>query len=95
MHPSDMKNRDLTDGNTVRVTSRVKSVDVSVERCLEIMPGTVSLPHGYGHNRKDIQLSIAETTAGASCNDITDERYLDKLSGNAALNGVLVSVENI
>ena len=95
MHPDDIKKRDLTDGNTVRVTSRVKSIDVSVEKCLEIMPGTVSLPHGYGHTRKDIQLSVAETTAGASCNDITDERYLDKLSGNAALNGVLVSVENI
>ena len=95
MHPDDIAKRDLTDGNTVRVTSRVKSIDVSVEKCLEIMPGTVSLPHGYGHTRKDIQLSVAETTAGASCNDITDERYLDKLSGNAALNGVLVSVENI
>ena len=95
MHPDDMKKRNLTDGNTVRVTSRVKSIDVPVEKCLEIMPGTVSLPHGYGHNRKDIQLSVAETTVGASCNDITDDRYLDKLSGNAALNGVLISVENI
>ncbi len=95
MHPEDMEKRDLQDGNAARVTSRVKSIEVSVEACLEIMRGTVSLPHGYGHNRKNIQLSVAETAAGTSCNDITDERYLDKLSGNAAFNGVLVSVENI
>jgi anaerobic selenocysteine-containing dehydrogenase len=95
MHPDDMQKRGLTDGNAVRVTSRVKSIDVAVETCLDIMRGTVSLPHGYGHNRKDIRLRIAETTDGASCNDITDEMYLDKLSGNAAINGVLVSVKNI
>jgi len=27
-----------------------------------------------------------------SCNDITDHEYLDDLSGNAAVNGVPVSV---
>jgi hypothetical protein len=30
--------------------------------------------------------------AGVSANDLTDERQLDELSGNAALNGVPVTV---
>ena len=56
------------------------------------MPGVVSLPHGYGHDRKGIRMAIASEHPGVSCNDLTDDRYLDALSGNAALNGVLVSV---
>jgi hypothetical protein len=38
-------------------------------------------------------MGIATAQPGASANDLTDERYLDKLSGNAALNGVPVHVE--
>jgi hypothetical protein len=57
-----------------------------------MMPGVVSLPHGYGHNRDGIRMSIAITHAGVSCNDITDELALDALSGNAAVNGVPVTV---
>jgi hypothetical protein len=56
------------------------------------MQGVVSLPHGYGHNRPGIQMKIAEEHAGVSCNDLTDELALDELSGNAAVNGVPVSV---
>jgi hypothetical protein len=56
------------------------------------MPGVVSLPHGWGHARPGVQLSIARAQPGASANDLTDERELDALSGNAALNGVVVEV---
>ncbi|MOA70096.1 molybdopterin dinucleotide binding domain protein [compost metagenome] len=59
----------------------------------EMMPGVVSLPHGWGHARPGVQLSIAREQGGASVNDLTDERYLDSVSGNAALNGVPVEVE--
>ena len=59
----------------------------------EMMPGVVSLPHGWGHARPGVQLAIARAQAGASANDLTDERHLDLLSGNAALNGLPVEVE--
>jgi hypothetical protein len=39
-----------------------------------------------------VQLAIAGALPGASANDLTDERALDALSGNAALNGVPVEV---
>ena len=55
--------------------------------------GVVSLPHGWGHARPGVQLAIARAQAGASANDLTDERHLDLLSGNAALNGLPVEVE--
>jgi anaerobic selenocysteine-containing dehydrogenase len=92
MHPRDMSRRDIDDGANVTISSRAGSVNVPVEASEDMMPGVVSLPHGYGHDRKGIRMAIASEHPGVSCNDLTDDRYLDALSGNAALNGVLVSV---
>jgi len=92
MHPDDMSHRDIEDGATVTLSSRAGSVQVRAEACTDIMPGVVSLPHGYGHDRPGIRMAIARAHAGVSCNDVTDELALDELSGNAVLNGVPVSV---
>jgi anaerobic selenocysteine-containing dehydrogenase len=92
MHPADLAKRDLVDGQRVCVRSRVGAIEVEVAASEEMMPGVVSLPHGWGHARPGVQLSIACAQPGASANDLTDERQLDALSGNAALNGVVVEV---
>ncbi|QKZ03517.1 molybdopterin oxidoreductase family protein [Pseudomonas eucalypticola] len=92
MHPDDLASRGLLDGQQVRVTSRVGSIEVQVLGSSDMMPGVVSLPHGFGHGRRGVHLAIAQAQAGASANDLTDERLLDRLSGNAALNGVPVRV---
>ncbi|MGC1328777.1 molybdopterin oxidoreductase family protein [Pseudomonas sp.] len=92
MHPDDLAGRGLEDGQRVRVTSRVGSIEVEVLGSVEMMPGVVSLPHGFGHARHGVHLEIARAQPGASANDLTDERVLDCVSGNAALNGVPVQV---
>jgi len=92
MHPADLAGRGLSDGQRVRVRSRVGSIDVEVAASDELMPGVVSLPHGWGHDRGGVRLQIAGELPGASANDLTDERLYDALSGNAALNGVPVEV---
>jgi anaerobic selenocysteine-containing dehydrogenase len=92
MHPDDLASRGLSDGQQVRVSSRVGVIDVQVLASLDMMPGVVSLPHGWGHARPGVQIGIAQSQPGASANDLTDERHLDKLSGNAVLNGVCVQV---
>jgi len=92
MHPTDATARQLESGCLVTVTSRTGSVRIELEVSDEIAPGVVSLPHGWGHDRDGIQLDIARTHPGVSANDLTDERYLDALCGNAALNGVPVTV---
>jgi hypothetical protein len=56
-----------------------------------MMPGVVSLPHGYGHQVDGIRLEHAAGVSGVSINDLTDPERLD-LSGNAALSGVPVTV---
>ncbi|HCJ28621.1 MAG TPA: dehydrogenase [Pseudomonas sp.] len=93
MNPADLSRLGLLDGQRVRVRSRVGMIEVEVAASDEMMPGVVSLPHGWGHGRPGVRLDIASRQPGASANDLTDERELDALSGNAALNGVPVQVE--
>ena len=92
MHPDDLARRQLSDGQRVRVSSRIGMIEVEVVASLDMMPGVVSLPHGWGHGRPGVRMAIASGQPGASANDLTDERQLDELSGNAALNGVPVQV---
>ena len=91
MHPDDLADRGITDGALVTVTSRVGAVTVDVQASDDMMPGVVSLPHGYGHQVDGTRLARATKVPGVSINDLTDPDLLD-LSGNAALSGVAVTV---
>jgi anaerobic selenocysteine-containing dehydrogenase len=93
MHPTDAAARRLADGALVRVTSRVGAVTAPVKISDEVMPGVVSLPHGWGHGRPGVRLAVAAAHPGASINDLTDDQRLDTLSGNASFSGVRVTVE--
>jgi anaerobic selenocysteine-containing dehydrogenase len=92
MHPADAASRGLADGALAMLASRAGQISVPIEVTDEIMPGVVSLPHGWGHDKQGAQLSVAAVVPGASANDVTDETFFDTLSGNAALSGVTVSV---
>jgi len=92
MHPGDAERRQLRNGDLATVNSRTGKVEIPVEVTEEVMPGVVSIPHGWGHHRPGLQLRIAMQHAGVSVNDLTDETFIDALSGNAALNGVAVRV---
>ena len=91
MHPDDLRSRGLEDGARVTVTSRVGSVVVEVAAAEDMMPGVVSLPHGYGHQVDGTRLGNATKVAGVSINDLTDPERVD-VSGNAAFSGVPVTV---
>jgi anaerobic selenocysteine-containing dehydrogenase len=93
MNPNDAADRDLVDKQQVQVRSRIGSIEIPVEICEEIMPGVISIPHGWGHDRSGVQLGVAEQHAGASINDITDDQSIDALCGTAAFNGTWVSVK--
>ena len=91
MHPDDLASRSIADGVVVRVESAVGAVEVEVQASDDMMPGVVSLPHGYGHRRDGVRLEHAAGLPGASMNDLTDPSVLD-VSGNAVLSGVPVTV---
>lgn len=92
VNPVDAEREGWCAGDDVQIASSAGSVRAKVEVSDEIMAGVVSLPHGYGHNRNGTKMTIANDHAGVSCNDVTDARYFDALSGNAAINGVPVHV---
>ena len=92
MHPDDLARRDIAEGAMVTVTSPTGAINVEVRGSRDVMPGVACLPHGFGHDRPGTRQARATAVVGASYNDLTDVGSLDLPSGNAALNGVEVTV---
>jgi anaerobic selenocysteine-containing dehydrogenase len=92
VHPDDARAARLEDGALARVTSEAGSVDVAVEVSDEMMPGVVSLPHGWGHNKAGTRLSVAREHAGVNNNLLAPGRLIDPLSNNAIVNGIPVEI---
>jgi anaerobic selenocysteine-containing dehydrogenase len=92
MHPDDAARHRIADGALVRVRSRVGEVEVTAELTTDMMPGVVSLPHGWGHDRDGVRLAVASRHAGVSLNDLVDDQRIDALTGTAVLNGTPVDV---
>ncbi len=93
IHPHDAAHLELVDGNMATVASRSGSVEVPIEITDAIMPGVVSIPHGWGHTLSMTKTRIASEHAGVNTNILSDEVEVDPLSGNAVLNGIPVTVE--
>lgn len=92
LHPDSAASLGIESGAAIDITSAAGSITATAEITDEIMPGVVSVPHGWGHGRRGVKLSVARAHAGVSVNDVTDPQYFDPLSGNAAVNGVPVSI---
>ncbi|MFK7933921.1 MAG: molybdopterin oxidoreductase family protein [Saprospiraceae bacterium] len=92
LHPEDAKRLQISDNQVITVSSRVGSINIAAEVTPDIMPGVISIPHGWGHGRKGVKLDVATAHAGVSCNDLTDEFVIDELTGNAGVNGVGVNI---
>jgi anaerobic selenocysteine-containing dehydrogenase len=63
-----------------------------VEVSDEVMPGVVSLPHGWGHGQPGARQTTAAAYAGVNSNVLAGPGMVDPLSGNAAVNGIPVQV---
>jgi anaerobic selenocysteine-containing dehydrogenase len=92
VNPQDAQRLGLEDGARARVRSRVGELLAPVALSDVMMPGVVSLPHGYGHDAPGAQLQLARKQAGVNSNLLADEEHLDALSGNAVLNGIPVEI---
>jgi anaerobic selenocysteine-containing dehydrogenase len=92
VNPADADRLGLADGGLAHVKSRAGEVDAPVEVTENVMPGVVSLPHGWGHGAEGANLPVAAKYAGVNVNELTDELDLDPVSGNAVLNGVPVEL---
>jgi anaerobic selenocysteine-containing dehydrogenase len=93
VHPDDAERLGLYDGGVAQISSQTAKVRVPVRVTDTIMPGVVSLPHGWGHGQPGTVLQVASRHAGVNLNRLTSDTLVDPLSGNAILNAVPVSLE--
>jgi anaerobic selenocysteine-containing dehydrogenase len=92
VHPSDAERTGVVNGGLARVSSEAGTLDVPVEVSDEMMPGVVSLPHGWGHDVDGIRMSVAREHAGVNNNVLAPGHLVDEISGNAVVNGIPVEV---
>jgi len=92
IHPEDAKRTGVADGGLAQVSSEAGSLEVPVEVTENIKVGVVSLPHGWGHNKAGTRLSVASEYAGVNNNELAPGTLVDRISGNAAVNGIPVEV---
>lgn len=94
VHPTDATRLGLADGGRAVVRSRVSALEVEVRVTDEVMPGVVSLPHGWGH-AYETNRRVAAEDPGPNCNALIDQRVIEPLAGMAFLNGFPVAVEPV
>jgi len=92
VHPQDAERLKLADGCTAQLATAAGSARVQVQVSADMMPGVVSLPHGWGHNLPGARLGLASERPGVNLNALLDDGARDPLSGNAVLSGVPVQL---
>jgi anaerobic selenocysteine-containing dehydrogenase len=92
VHPDDAARLGIRDGGHAEVRSRVGALRATVEVTSAIMPGVVSLPHGWGHDVAGVRQRVAVRHPGVNTNLLADEAAADPLSGNAVLCGIPVDI---
>jgi formate dehydrogenase len=85
----------LADGDVVRVVSRHGSIEIPVELTTDLTPGTIAVPHGWGHRQAG--WTTANAAGGANVNELTSAEPgdLEQLSGMAQLTGIPVRLEPV
>ncbi|MGH2795746.1 MAG: molybdopterin dinucleotide binding domain-containing protein, partial [Actinomycetota bacterium] len=92
MHENDAARLGIEDGKIVRVESSSGVVELPAEVCDAVMPGVISIPHGWGHGVDGVGWSVAAGDGGTNSNVLAPSDLIDELSGNAVLNGIPVTV---
>ena len=93
MHPIDAERSGLRAGDVADVCSETATVRVPVRLLDDLMPGTVALPHGWGHQHAS-GLRVASRARGVNVNLLAADGpdRLERLSGMAHLTGIPVEV---
>jgi anaerobic selenocysteine-containing dehydrogenase len=92
VHPHDAERIGLSDGDHAAIASSTAEHRVRVRVSDSVMPGVVSLPHGWGHDREGMKLGVAEENPGVSLNDLTDDSVAEPIAAMSILNGVPVTL---
>ena len=78
IHPDTAAKYDINDGDVVNVETKRGGIEIEVKVTEDIMPGVVSIPHGW---------------AQANVNILTDETPADPVTGYPGLKALLCRVK--
>ena len=94
LHPKDMEDINVKELDLIDVRSETASIRLAVKSLAALMPKTIAVPHGWGHQHAK-GLNHANKTAGVNVNILAADgpEKLDKISGMAHLTGILVDVK--
>ncbi|MBL0925592.1 MAG: molybdopterin-dependent oxidoreductase [Sphingomonadaceae bacterium] len=95
LNPKDAEKLGIAEGKALRVKANGRSIDLPAELSDRILPGTVSIPHGWGHDLPGTRMQIAARNPGANVNSLIGEDDFDVPSGIVSLNGILVQLEAV
>ena len=88
VHPEDSRALGLSNAQMATVETDWGSIDVLVQVSDEMMPGVVSLPHGWGHGRPGTRLAVANAHPGVNSNLLNPVDVIDVPSSTHVVNGV-------
>ncbi len=94
IHPADADRAGVRSGDLAEVSTSEGSLTVTAEISDEMMPGVVSLPHGWGHGVDGTQLQVANDRPGVNSNLLNPAHLLDVPSNTQVVNGVPCQVRN-
>ncbi|CAN5515894.1 molybdopterin-dependent oxidoreductase [soil metagenome] len=94
MHLDDATRLQITDGDPVAVQSAHGRITLPVTLTKDIVPGTVAIPHGWGHKGTG-NWNLANSAGGTNVNHLmsTDPADVEALAGMSLLTGIPVRVE--
>jgi formate dehydrogenase len=95
IHPDDAAALGVEDGDDVRVSSPVGSVEVTAVLSDRPRRGLVVMEHGWGSRIFDPRGGAAPQSYGVNRNLLIDGHALDPLSQTSALGGAHVAIERI
>ncbi|WP_101760545.1 molybdopterin dinucleotide binding domain-containing protein [Oceanicoccus sp. KOV_DT_Chl] len=96
MSVHDANLRGLQDGQLVEVFNEQGTIQVALEVTDDMMPGSLSLCHGWGHQQVDA-LKVASKTQGVNVNVLARDGLvsMEPISGMSQLNGIVVDVKSV
>ncbi len=94
MHPDDARAKGLAEKSAADIHSPTNTIRLPVKLLDTLMPGTVAIPHGWGHQHAR-GLSIAAKLGGANVNLLAADGAdaVEPVSGMAHLTGIRVRIE--
>ncbi len=93
LHPRDMERLEIQENEWVDIRTDPAAIRIQVKKLDTLMPGTVAVPHGWGHQHAR-GLSVANKTKGVNVNLLAKDgpKHIDRISGMVRLTGIPVQI---